>query len=132
MSDADRNRPAKTAAPPAVLIRAAEGAHRGGAWAGSVSGEALDADALILFVHTDEVGGGPGWHVHPYDEVFVVTEGRARFTMGAESFEARAGDVVKGSAAVPHKYANLGPGPLRTIDIHLSRTWVQTDLPDQG
>ena len=95
-----------------------------------MSGEALDADALILFVHTDEIGAGPSWHVHPYDEIFVVAEGCARFIVGSETFDAEAGDVVKGPAAVPHKYRNLGPGPLRTIDIHLSRTWVQTDLED--
>ena len=84
----DPNRPRKTAPPPAALIRAAQGAHRGGAWSGSVSGEALDTDALILFVHTEEVGAGPRRHVHPYDEVFVVTEGRARFTVGERVFDA--------------------------------------------
>lgn len=118
--------------PPSAPIRvaAADGAHRGGDWAGGVSGEALDTDALVLFVSEDEVGEGPSWHVHPYDEIFIITEGRARFTVGDETFDVEAGDVVKGPAAVPHKYENLGPGRLRSTDIHLSRVWIQTDLRD--
>lgn len=120
----------KRAAKAGVLIEASDGAHRGGTWSGSVSGEALDADALILFVTIEEVGAGPSWHVHPYDELFVLTEGRARFTVGDATFDAGAGDVVMGPAAVPHKYENLGPGRLRSTDIHLSREWIQTDLDD--
>lgn len=125
-----RTRPTKTGPKAAVHIRAAEGAHRGGEWGGSVSGEALNSDCLILYVATDEVGGGPDWHLHPYDEIFIITEGRAQFTVGTENFVAEAGDTVMGPAAVPHKYKNLGPGRLRSIDIHLSREWIQTDLED--
>lgn len=124
-------RPKKHAQKAGVIVRAADGAHRGGApWAGSVSGEALNTDALVLYVLVEEVGKGPSWHVHPYDEVFIITEGRARFTVGDQVFDAEAGDTVMGPAAVPHKYHNLGPGVLRSIDIHLSREWIQTDLDD--
>ena len=52
----------------------------------------------------------------------------ARFTVGDDTFEVGPGDVVKGPAAVPHAYENIGPGRLRTVDIHLSREWMQTDL----
>ncbi|MEQ6248081.1 cupin domain-containing protein [Sulfitobacter sp. HNIBRBA3233] len=123
-------KPQKTPPKRAEVIRAADGAHRGAPWAGSVSGAALNTDSVILFVDIDEIGAGPDWHVHPYDEVFILTEGRARFTVGDESFDVEQGDVVMGPAAVPHKYKNLGPGKLRSIDIHLSRTWIQTDLRD--
>lgn len=122
--------PTKRSPRPAKVIRAADGAHRGGAWSGSVGGHALDADAIVLFVSTDEIGGGPSLHVHPYDEVFVITEGRARITVGADRFDVSEGDIVTGPANVPHKYENLGPGRLRTTDIHLSREWIQTDLED--
>ena len=44
--------------------------------------------------------------------------------------EAEAGDIVLGPANIPHKYHNLGPGPLESIDIHLSPEWIQTDLDD--
>ncbi len=122
--------PEKLVPEPAVVVRAGDGAHRRGAWSGSVSGEALGADVIVLFVAHDEVGSGPSLHVHPYDELFIVTEGRGRFTVGDERIEAVEGDVVKGPANVPHKYENAGPGSLRTIDIHLSREWIQSDLAD--
>ena len=99
-------------------------------WSGVVDGVALNTDVTVLFYSTDEVGTGPSWHVHPYDEVFVIRRGRARFTIGDAMIDAQAGDVVTGPAAVPHKYHNLGPGPLETTDIHLSRKWIQTDLED--
>lgn len=123
-------RPKKNAPKAPVHIPAAEGAHRGKEWGGSVSGDALNSDCLILYVSHDEVGAGPDWHLHPYDEVFIITEGRAQFTVGDKNFVAEAGDTVMGPATVPHKYKNLGPGRLRSIDIHLSQQWIQTDLED--
>lgn len=99
-------------------------------WKGSVGGVDLNSNVTILFFETDQVGVGPTWHVHPYDEIFVIREGRARFTIGDQKIEAEKGDVLMGPAAVPHKYENLGPGRLESIDIHLSREWIQTDLVD--
>jgi len=74
------------------------------------------------------IGVGPRLHVHPYDETFVVIQGRARFFVGDAAIEASAGEVVLGPAGVPHKFGNLGPGRLQTIDIHHSPQWIQTDL----
>jgi mannose-6-phosphate isomerase-like protein (cupin superfamily) len=31
---------------------------------------------------------------------------------------------------VPHKFINLGPGVLKTIDIHASPRWEQANLVD--
>jgi hypothetical protein len=54
----------------------------------------------VLAYGTDRAGEGPRLHVHPYDEVFVVTEGRGRFFVGdaiidafseVESFESLGG-----------------------------------------
>lgn len=120
----------KQAARPAVRIPGGECRSGSHGWSGVVDGAALGADLTILFFRTDEVGAGPSWHVHPYDEVFVIRRGRARFTIGEKVIDAEAGDVLLGPAAVPHKYHNLGPGSLESIDIHLSRDWVQTDLAD--
>ncbi|MBX9460180.1 MAG: cupin domain-containing protein [Brevundimonas sp.] len=50
---------------------------------------------------------------HPYDETFIVIEGRARFFVGETTLEAAAGDVVLGPAGVPHRFENLGPGRLQ-------------------
>lgn len=99
-------------------------------WRGHVEGRDMGTGVTVLFYATDEKGKGPRWHVHPYDEVFVVREGRALFTVGDRKIEAETGDVILGPAEVPHKFENLGDGRLQTIDIHLSDRWIQTDLPD--
>jgi mannose-6-phosphate isomerase-like protein (cupin superfamily) len=117
--------------PPRAAVRiAADQLFRGESpWSGSIDGDALGSDVTLLFVNVDP-GKGPSWHVHPYDEVFIITEGTALFTVGDERIEAKEGDVVMGPANVPHKYHNAGTGPLRSIDIHLSPKWIQTDLVD--
>ena len=84
----------------------------------------------VLFYGTDEVGKGPAWHVHPYDEIFIIREGHARYKIGDDVIEAEAGDILIGPANIPHKFENLGPGRLDTVDVHLSSEWIQTDLYD--
>ena len=100
----------------------------GGPWRGSVAGTELNGAVTVLTYGTDEPGMGPRLHVHPYDETFIVIEGRARFFVGDTVLDASAGEVVFGPAGVPHKFENLGPGRLQTIDIHHSPEWIQTDL----
>ncbi len=97
---------------------------------GRFEGKNIGTDVTVLFYSTEEVGKGPRWHVHPYDEVFIVRQGRARFTIGEEKIEAEAGQILLGPANVPHKFENLGPGVLETTDIHLSPEWIQTNLED--
>ena len=99
-------------------------------WKGRFEGHEIGTGVTVLFYATDEIGKGPVWHVHPYDEIFIITEGRALFTVGGDRIEAEAGDIVLGPAEVPHKYHNIGPGRLSSIDIHCSDRWIQTDLPD--
>jgi mannose-6-phosphate isomerase-like protein (cupin superfamily) len=41
-----------------------------------------------------------------------------RFTVGAETVDAVAGQILVCPANVPHKFENLGPGLLEQIDIH--------------
>lgn len=95
---------------------------------GSVNGEVLGTGITVLTYGNDEPGTGPVLHVHPYDEVFVVQQGRARFFVGGEVIDAAAGETVLGPAGVPHRFVNLGPGRLQTLDIHLSPRWIQTNL----
>lgn len=102
---------------------------RGGPfWRGVAEGKALGTGVTILFFASDEVGAGAGLHTHPYDEVFVVREGRALYVIGDEQVEAEAGEILLAPAGVPHAFRNLGPGRLETTDIHLSPEWIQTDL----
>lgn len=99
-----------------------------GPWRGFVDGAAIGGEVTILTYGTDEVGAGPGLHMHPYDETFIVVEGLGRFFVGDTIIEAGAGEVVLGPAGVPHRFENVGPGRLQTVDIHHSPKWIQTDL----
>lgn len=99
-----------------------------GPWRGSLAGHALGAEVTVLAYGTDVVGEGPRLHMHSYDEVFIITEGRARFFVGDAVIDAGAGEVVCGPANIPHRFENLGPGRLQTIDIHHSSSWIQTEL----
>jgi mannose-6-phosphate isomerase-like protein (cupin superfamily) len=93
-----------------------------------VNGETLPTEITVLTYGNDEPGKGPMLHVHPYDEVFVIQQGRARFFVGDKVIDADAGEIVLGPAGLPHRFINLGPGRLQTLDIHLSPRWIQTNL----
>jgi mannose-6-phosphate isomerase-like protein (cupin superfamily) len=99
-----------------------------GPYRGSINGEALATQITVLTYGNDEPGTGPVLHVHPYDEVFVIQQGRARFFVGDQTIDAEAGETVLGPAGLPHRFINLGPGRLQTLDIHLSPRWIQTNL----
>lgn len=118
------------AGPKPAVIRRSDWAADERLWKGYFEGQDIGTRVTVLFFVTDQVGVGPRWHVHTYDEVFIVRTGRALFTIGDEKIEASAGDILLGPANVPHKYHNLGPGTLETTDIHLSDRWIQTDLED--
>ncbi|PTX58068.1 mannose-6-phosphate isomerase-like protein (cupin superfamily) [Litoreibacter ponti] len=97
-------------------------------FSGRFEGAQIGAEVTVLFVSIDEVGGGPPLHTHPYDEIFIIRSGRGRYTVGDEVIEAGRGDVLRVPAEVPHKFENLGPGPLESVDIHQSPRFIQTDL----
>lgn len=75
-------------------------------------------------------GSGPGLHTHPYEEVFVVQEGQASFTVGDITIEAIGGQIVVVPADMPHKFVNSGTGRLRQVDIHLTGRMIQEWLED--
>lgn len=112
------------------LVKSHEWLKSGRQWNGTFTGRDVGADVTILNYTFETVGDGPKWHVHTYDEIFIIRTGRARFTVGERKFDAEAGDVIFGPAGVPHKFENLGPGALETIDIHMSDAFAQTVLDD--
>ena len=65
-------------------------------------------------------GKGPRLHKHPYEEIFVILEGHATFTVGDSTLEVDGGHVVIGPAGVPRKFVNSGEGTLWQINIHPS------------
>ena len=109
-------------------VSASEWLNPGQKFRGLIEGKGLQTNITLIRYVTDVVGEGPALHVHPYDEIFTITEGRARFTVGDRTIDAEAGDVVLGPANIPHGYQNLGPGRLDSLDIHLSPEWIQYNL----
>jgi quercetin dioxygenase-like cupin family protein len=85
--------------------------------------EAIGAEigASVSIIAVDAAPGtGPRLHRHPYEELFVVLEGEATFTLGDAQHVARAGEVVVAPAGVAHAFVNTGSTRLRQVDIHVS------------
>ena len=85
---------------------------------------------VSFFLVDNPPGSGAGLHKHPYEEIFVVQEGDATFTVGDDRIEASGGQIVVVPAGVPHKFINSGTGPLRQVDIHPSERIQQVDVPE--
>ena len=94
--------------------------------------------SLSFFLVDQPPGGGPGLHVHPYDEVFIVQEGQVTFTVGHESLVVGADQIVVAPGGQPHKFNNSGTARLRLISIAPSRRatteWLvdQKEVTDEG
>jgi quercetin dioxygenase-like cupin family protein len=71
-----------------------------------------------------EPGAGPKLHRHPYEEVFVVIDGEATFTLGDEQRVVHGGEIVVAPPGLPHAFVNSGSGRLRSVDIHASPEFV--------
>jgi mannose-6-phosphate isomerase-like protein (cupin superfamily) len=82
-------------------------------------GTDIGAGVCVIVVDSSP-GEGPRLHRHPYEEIFVVHEGEATFTLGDEQIVAKPGDVLVAPAGTPHKFVNSGSGGLRQVDIHVS------------
>ncbi|HXD08630.1 MAG TPA: cupin domain-containing protein [Anaerolineales bacterium] len=63
-------------------------------------------------------------HTHPYKEIFIIQEGAATYTVGTETLQAHAGQVIIVPADVPHKFMNLGAAQLRQIEIHVNKEFI--------
>ena len=74
--------------------------------------------SVSFFINRHRPGMGPGLHSHPYEETFIVLDGKVRFTLGEETLEATAGQIVVVPGGTPHKFVSTGAGRLRQISIH--------------
>ena len=52
-------------------------------------------------------GGVDRQSPHSEDEIYVLLRGRGRFTAGAETREAAAGDVIFVAVGVPHRFHDI-------------------------
>lgn len=82
---------------------------------------------VSFFLINNEPGQGPKPHHHPYDETFVILEGRVLVRIGDETIEGGAGDIVIGPPDVPHSFTNLGPGRAGMVCIHAAPA-MQTEF----
>ena len=86
-------------------------------------------DVSIFLVRTPP-GGGVGLHVHPYAETFVLLEGHGRWTVGDETLELQAEQIVVVPPETPHGFENTSEGPLLVVSVHDSGTMRQTFLEE--
>jgi quercetin dioxygenase-like cupin family protein len=87
-----------------------------------------DNVAVSMFLLEAQPGRGAPLHLHEYDEIVVVHEGRSRFVVGEEVREAVAGDIVVVKAHTPHGFVNIGDQVLKQVDIHVSPRFQQQNL----
>jgi len=81
---------------------------------------------------------GPPQHVHrEHDEIFIIVEGRLRFTSGAETFDVEAGSCVTVPPGTPHTFSNPFPEPAKFIgtltpDLYVGYFRDLAELPVDG
>lgn len=91
----------------------------------------LHGDAGVCVILVDLAPGeGPKLHQHPYEEILIIQEGSATYTIGSTTLEAHAGQIAIVPAGVPHKFVNAGAGRLRQVDIHHSPRFITEWLED--
>jgi quercetin dioxygenase-like cupin family protein len=90
----------------------------GGSGPGNFLFQGGDYDATVCIFAVDfKPGQGPRLHRHPYEEVFVVVDGLARFTVDGTEHDVEAGHVVVVPANTPHRFINAGETRLRMTSV---------------
>jgi mannose-6-phosphate isomerase-like protein (cupin superfamily) len=108
----------------AHLIERKDWAEHPDRWHGELQCGAYGADICIIFNILAEPGGGPRLHRHPYPETFIVRSGIGLFTVGDQKITATAGQILIAPPNVPHKFTNVCPDRLETIDIHANGKFI--------
>jgi quercetin dioxygenase-like cupin family protein len=81
--------------------------------------------ARISIILTEAANGeGPRLHRHPYDETWIVHEGRVQVWIGEETAEASGGDIVVSPPNTAHKFKAVGEEIARLTCIHASPTVI--------
>jgi quercetin dioxygenase-like cupin family protein len=71
---------------------------------------------LVRFTWRSVPGGVITEHIHPHqEERFIITAGRARFTLDGEERVAGAGETIIVPAGVPHSEGNPGPAEIQAV-----------------
>lgn len=86
----------------------------------------------VSFIWVDMPPGGfVRLHKHPYKEIFIIQDGVATFTVGSETIEAQAGQIIIVPAETPHKFRNLSNRQLKQVDIHLNKQFITDWLEEE-
>jgi quercetin dioxygenase-like cupin family protein len=96
-------------------------------------GDAHGPSSVSFFLMHNEPGQGPALHHHPYDETFIILEGRVQVQVGEQTMDGGPGDIVIGPTGIPHGFTNLGHGRARLVCIHAApamRTTFLTPIDD--
>ena len=78
--------------------------------------EFLRVPDLSVGIYALDVGAVDGQQPHTEDEVYVVLEGRSRFTAADETRDVGPGDTIFVAAHVPHRFHDITE-PLRLIVV---------------
>lgn len=81
----------------------------------------------LILESTTRAGVGPRLHQHPYAETFVIRRGAATFTIGEDTVEGRAGQVLVVPADTPHRFTT-GPQGYEAVHVHANPEFVTTWL----
>ena len=94
-------------------------------WQGELQCGAYGSNSAVIFNYLPEVGGGPpAAHAIPIARSSSSAPGTGLFTVGDRQIEATAGQILIVPPNTPHKFTNLGPGPLETTDIHENGSFI--------
>ena len=81
-----------------------------------------------LFVTRTPPGRAVELHTHPYAEVFVLLEGRGRWTVGEQVIQLEPEQLVVVPPDIRHGFRNTGETPLLVISLHergtVRTTWL--------
>src|SRR3954469_20960430 len=67
---------------------------------------------ISFFLNHMPPGGSAAPHRHPYGEVFLLADGKARFDVERSSFASHVGQVVNVPPGAVHGFTNTGDRPL--------------------
>ena len=84
--------------------------------------------AVSIYLIEAQPGRGAPLHIHEYDEIVIIQEGRSRLVVGDEVREVGPGDILRVKGRTPHGFINIGEGILKQVDVHLNPIFKQQNL----
>ena len=73
---------------------------------------------ISFFLINAPPGDGPSLHSHPYEEIFIIQEGKITFTVGDATIDATGGQIVIAPAEYPINSSIPASLCFAAINIH--------------